>query len=146
MILSMEKLLRIVFKYIVLLSIGGTLYCGCEILWRGYTHWTMFFVGGICFIFCGSLNEIFDKNMPLWKQMAICAFGITLIEFTSGFILNIIMQLHIWDYSNMPLNILGQVCLPFMLLWFILSLVAIVADDWIRYLLFGEEKPHYKLW
>lgn len=84
--------------------------------------------------------------MPLWKQMAICAFGITLIEFTSGFILNIIMQLHIWDYSNMPLNILGQVCLPFMLLWFILSLVAIVADDWIRYLLFGEEKPHYKLW
>ena len=78
--------------------------------------------------------------------MAICAFGITLIEFISGFILNIIMQLHIWDYSNMPLNILGQVCLPFMLLWFILSLVAIVADDWIRYLLFGEEKPHYKLW
>ena len=78
--------------------------------------------------------------------MAICAFGITLIEFISGFILNIIMQLHIWDYSNMPLNILGQVCLPFMLLWFILSLVAIVADDWIRYLLFGDEKPHYKLW
>ena len=49
----------------------------------------------------------------------------------------------VWDYSNMPFNILGQICLPFTILWFFISILAIVLDDWIRYIMFDEEKPHY---
>ena len=136
--------LKIIFKYVVLLIIGGAAYCGIEMLWRGYTHWTMFLVGGICFLFCGSINELFDWDMPIWKQMLICSAGITVIEFISGVIINIIFKLNVWDYSNLPFNILGQVCLLFSILWFGLSFIAILADDWLRYWLFGEEKPHYR--
>lgn len=140
----MLKNLKILLKYTVLFAIGGAVYCGIEMLWRGHTHWTMFIVGGLCFVFCGSINELFDWDMPIWKQMLICAAGITTIEFISGVIINIIFKLNVWDYSNLPLNVMGQVCLLYSFLWFILSFAAIVLDDWLRYLLFDEEKPRYK--
>ena len=98
--------LKIFFKYVVLFIIGGAAYCGIEMSWRGHTHWTMFIVGGICFIFCGSVNEIFDWKTPLWKQMLICTIGITMIEFFSGIIINIILKFNVWDYSDLPFNII----------------------------------------
>lgn len=132
-------------KYAILLLIGGMAYCGIEMLYRGHTHWTMFVVGGLCFLFCGLMNEVFKWETPLWLQMSICAVGITTIEFISGVIINIIFKLNVWDYSNLPLNILGQVSLLFAFLWFWLSLVAIILDDYLRYWLFDEEKPRYKI-
>lgn len=139
------KILKAVLKYIILLIIGGITYCGIEMLWRGRTHWTMFIVGGFCFILCGSINEFFDWDMPIWEQMSICAVGITFVEFVAGVFINIIFKLNVWDYSNLPFNIAGQVSLLFAFLWFLLSLVAILMDDWLRYWLFNEEKPHYRL-
>jgi len=105
----------------------------------------MFIVGGLCFVFCGGINEWFDWEMPLWKQMLICAMGITGIEFISGVFINIVFKLNVWDYSNLPLNIFGQVSLLYSVLWFFLSLAAIVLDDWLRYWFFDEEKPHYRI-
>ena len=131
-------------KYAVLFIIGGLLYCVIELIYRSRTHWTMFIVGGICFIFCGLVNEIFDWDMLIWKQMAICAVGITTIEFISGLIINVVLHLNVWDYSNLPFNIMGQVCLAFMAIWYFLSFIAIVLDDWVRYLIFREEKPRYR--
>lgn len=114
-----------------------------EILWRGFTHWTMGLLGGLCFVLCGLVNNVFSFDMPLWQQQSICAGIITFLEFIFGCVLNLGFGLHIWDYSMIFGNILGQVCLPFMIAWFFLSLVAIVLDDWIRHKWFGEEKPHY---
>ena len=87
---------------------------------------------------------MFSWDMLVWKQMFICAVGITIIEFVSGVIINIVFGLHVWDYSNIPFNILGQICLPFSVIWFFISFFAIMLDDWLRHWLFGEEKPHYK--
>ena len=140
------KNLKIVFKYAILFVVGGMAYCGIELLWRGRTHWTMFIVGGICFLFCGSINEFFSWDLALWKQMLICAVGVTGIEFLSGIIINIIFKLNVWDYSNLPFNVMGQISLLFSILWFFLSAVAIVLDDYLRYWWFDEEKPHYRLW
>ena len=140
------KVIKQLFKYVVLFLIGGATYFCIEMLWRGHSHWTMFIVGGICFIFCGGINEWFDWGMPLWKQMLICSVGITAIEFLAGIAINLIFKLNVWDYSNQPFNILGQICLLYSFLWFLLSLLAIVADDFLRYWLFDEEKPHYRLW
>lgn len=128
----------------VLFAIGGTIYYMIELIWRGYSSLPMVLVGGLCFLFCGSINEFLGWDMLIWKQMFICAVGITAIEFLSGYILNIVLGLGIWDYSNMPFNIIGQICLPFTVAWYILSLLAIVLDDHLRYWIFGEEKPRYK--
>lgn len=135
-----------VLKYMFLLAVGGTVYCLLETLFRGYTHWSMFFVGGICFVLCGLMNEVFDWMMPLILQMLACAAVITAVEFAAGLILNVWLGLGIWDYSGIRFNVLGQICLPFSTLWFLLSLPAIVLDDFLRWKFFDEEKPSYVLW
>lgn len=129
----------------VLLCTGGLLYVLLEILWRGYSHWTMFFVGGVCFVLIGMINEFFTFEIPLVMQMLIGSCIVTLMEFASGCVINLWIGLEVWDYSDMPLNILGQICLPYMVLWFFLSAAGIVLDDYLRYWWFGEEKPHYRL-
>ena len=104
----------------------------------------MFLVGGICFILIGLINEITPK-IALLKQMGMSAIIITLIEFISGCILNIWLGLNIWDYTDEPFNLLGQINLKHSLYWFLLSSVGIIIDDYIRYLLFGDDKPKYTI-
>ncbi len=128
----------------MLIVTGGLLYLEIEMLFRGRTHWTMFIVGGICFYLVGLVNEIIPWEMPLCKQCAIGACIITAIEFLSGCIINLWLGWNVWDYSEMPLNVLGQICIPFSVAWYFLSLAAIILDDYLRYLM-GKEKPRYSL-
>lgn len=136
--------MKYVIKYIILLLIGGMAYYCIELLARGFSHWTMFLVGGICFILIGIINEITPK-IPLIQQMLLSAVIITAVEFVSGCILNLRLGLNIWDYSENFGNILGQICPRHTIYWFLLSSVGIVVDDYIRYFLFGEEKPKYTI-
>ena len=46
-----------------------------------------------------------------------------------GLLLNRLMGFNIWDYSNVPLNLLGQVCLPYSFLWLGLSLPAMALCE-----------------
>lgn len=134
-------------EYLTIFAIGGGVYVGIEMLYRGYSHWTMFIVGGLCLIFVGLLNECsFMAKIGMIPQMMAGAVIITVIEFITGCIVNLLFEWNVWDYSNVPGNILGQVCLPFTLAWFFLAGVAIVVDDWLRWRLFDEPKPHYDLW
>ena len=131
-------------KYLILLLVGGTAYYYIEILARGFSHWTMFIVGGICFILIGIINEITPK-MSLLKQMLLSAVIITVVEFIAGCILNIWLEMNIWDYTDEIGNIFGQICPKHTCYWFLLSSVGIVLDDYIRHFLFGEEKPKYSI-
>ena len=142
---------------LVLFLIGGALYYLIEVLWRGYSHWTMFILGGICFVIMGLLNEYkFKWNDSLIKQSIISACIITVFEFFTGCIVNLWLGWNVWDYSDLPCNFLGQICLYFFILWIYLSMIGIVLDDWIRYLLYitlhryfpnmqKREKPHYSM-
>lgn len=129
----------------ILFIIGGLTYYLIEIMWRGYSHWTMFLLGGICFLFAGFQNEYVEWNYPLWKQILRADIFIVIAEFLTGCIVNLWLGWSVWDYSNMPFNLFGQVCLPFVLLWIPISAFAIIFDDYLRYWIFGEEKPKYKL-
>ena len=130
-------------KCALLFLIGGVLYCCAELLWRGRTHQTRAIVGGICFVVIGGLNNYIPWEMPLWKQAGIGALFVTAMELVVGIPLNLFMELHIWDYYSLPFNLLGQICLPFTIVWFFLSLLCIFVDDWLRHILFKEEQPHY---
>ena len=137
-------------KNIFLFVVGGITYYTIEVLWRfmcgsNPTHWSMFIIGGLCFFLIGAINENISWDMPLLFQVVIGTIIILTLEFFSGCILNLWLHLNIWDYSNQPLNILGQVCLPFAFAWAGLALFAIVLDDYLRYWFFGEERPHYRL-
>lgn len=135
-------------KYGILGFIGGSLYYIIETIYKGITsgnssHWTMAILGAICFIIIGSLNELYSWATPLWKQCAISAIVVTILEFVTGCIVNLWLGWNIWHYEHF--DVLGQICLPFSLLWFFLSGIAIVLDDYLRYWIFGEEKPKYKI-
>lgn len=132
-------------KYIALLIAGGGLYVLLELIWRGRSHWTMFLLGGMCFICIGLINEVIPWEMPLWKQALIGACIVTALEFLTGCIVNLWLGWDIWDYSRLPGNLLGQVCPQFFLLWIPIVLIAIVLDDWLRYWWFGEDRPYYKI-
>ena len=134
-----------IIKYLILGIIGGFTYVIIEMLYRGHSHWSMFIVSAVAFISIGLINEFISWDMKLWKQMLIGSGIVTVLEFISGYILNIKLGWIIWDYSNVPFNIMGQICLPFSIAWLFISLIAIVTDDYLRYWLFNEEKPHYKL-
>ena len=133
-----------IIKYLILGIIGGFTYVIIEMLYRGHSHWSMFIVSAVAFISIGLINEFISWDMKLWKQMLIGSGIVTVLEFISGYILNIKLGWLIWDYSNVPFNIMGQICLPFSIAWFFISFIAIVADDYLRYWLFKEERPHYK--
>ncbi len=138
------------YKTPILFFIGGILYLLVEVLWRAImgsnpTHWTMFVVGGLSFILVGGINEWIPWELSLVKQSLIGTIVILLTEFISGCILNLWLGLGIWDYSDKFLNICGQICPQFALGWFLLAGVAIVLDDYLRYWMFGEEKPHYQI-
>ena len=132
-------------KEIILGVVGGMLYITTELIWRGYSHWTMFVVGGICFVCLGWINEFISWNMPLWMQILIGTAVITVLEFVSGCIVNLWLKWDVWDYSKVPFNILGQICIPYILLWIPLTLIGIVFDDYLRFWIFKEEKPYYKI-
>ena len=133
-------------KELILAAVGGVLYVALELVWRGHSHWTMFCLGGLCFVCIGQINEMIPWCMPLWKQALIGAVIITGMEFLTGCIVNLGLGWRVWDYSGMPMNLLGQICVPYMLLWIPVSLAAIILDDWLRYWMFGEERPHYCIW
>lgn len=141
----MIKLCNNTLKYIFLFFIGGYAYCGVELLFRGFTHISMLVAGGICFVLIGSLNEAFPKGISLISQMAISAIIVTTVEFIVGLIVNVWLGLNVWDYSSLPYNFMGQICLLYFNIWFMLSLAAILLEDYLRYFLLGEEKPHYKV-
>lgn len=109
------------------------------------THWAMFLVGGLSFVLIGGINEWIPWELSLVKQSLIGTAVILLVELISGCILNLWLGLGIWDYSDKFLNVAGQICPQFAVGWFLLAGTAIVLDDYLRYWLFGEEKPHYQI-
>ena len=132
-------------KYIMLFFTGGFIYGGIEIAFRGYSHVSMLVAGGICFILIGLINEVYTWEIALVSQMVISSFVITAIEFISGLIVNVWLKLDVWDYSDLPYNLMGQVCILSSVIWFFLPPLAIILDDYLRYYLLGEEKPRYKI-
>ena len=136
-------ILRRVNKATILFLIGAAAYAVIEVAFRGYTHWTMAVLGGILFLLLGGINEWIPWEMPLVLQCVIGAVMVTVAEFVAGLILNVWLGLGIWDYSDVPGNILGQICPQFIFAWLGLSLVAIILDDWLRYWIWGEDRPHY---
>lgn len=132
-------------KTLMLGSIGGILYGVIECAWRGHTHWTMILLGGVLFVLLGGLNEWLPWEMRLHVQAVLGAALVTAAELAAGLILNVWLGLGVWDYSALPGNLWGQICPEYAVLWVPLSAAAIVVDDWLRYWIWGEERPHYTL-
>ena len=134
-----------IFKYLFLFMIGGFTYFYMEIAFRGFSHYSMIICGGLAFVLCGALDQAFRFKLSIISQMIISAFIITTLELITGYIVNIRLHLNVWDYSRLPYNFHGQICAAYSFIWMLLSLLCIVIDDLIRWKIFDEERPKYRL-
>lgn len=129
------------FKYAFLFWFGGSTYVTFEVFFRGYSHWTMFLLAGILFLYIDALNEIWNWNII--TQTIFGTVSVIVAEFLAGCILNLWLGLNIWDYFDMSFNLMGQICLLFSFIWIFIVILAIIISDLIRWKFFNEEKPHY---
>ena len=132
-------------KIFTIFMTGGLIYYFIEIAVRHYSHYSMILCGGMATLLCGGLNQTF-KKMGLLIQMLISAVIVSELEFITGYIFNIHLECCVWDYSDMPFNLMGQICIPYSLLWMFIAPAMIYVDDNIRCNLFGEERPMYRFW
>lgn len=115
----------------VVFLIGGVTYAMIEIMWRGNTHWTMVLLGGLCFL---TLYKLFGymSNYSLIEKCALGAIVITALEFIVGCIVNLVFHMNVWNYSRMPLNLSGQICILYSTLWGFLCIPINFIADKIR--------------
>ena len=133
-------------KNLILFCVGGAAYILIEFLYRGYSHSSMFILGGICFLLIGLLNEYwFSWEMALTSQMLLSMLGVSCSELAAGLVLNGYLNLDVWSYADQLYNLYGQICLLYSCYWFLLSLPAILLDDLLREKWFKEDRKTYKI-
>ena len=77
-----------------------------------------------------ALDRISKTDRPLWQQALLGGLAITGIEYGIGRVFN--RRFRVWDYRRMPLNVRGQICLPYTAVWCGLSAAAIAAIRLMR--------------
>lgn len=135
-----------ILKYLILFLVGYCVYIAIEVTFRNYSFPLMGIVGAISFILIDRINEVMPWDTDLIIQSVIGSLIVTVFELIVGEGLKFFNQPPMWDYSSLPLNFDGVICLPFSLVWVLLSAIAILLADAINYyLLHKEPAPHYKI-
>jgi hypothetical protein len=137
-------------KKSALFVIIGLLYVMCEILFRGYSHISMFLLAGICGVFfIDTPNNIYSFELDYTLQILISTILCTLAEGITGLVVNVNMGLNVWDYSSMTFGtfFFGQCNLIFVFAWVILvGLIGIpLCDAYNYYVCKSGEAPYYKI-
>ena len=137
---------KVIFKNVVLFSVGVITYMLIEFVWRGYTFFEMGICGGITILLLDKLNDYISWDMDILLQGCIGSVLITGMEFIIGNLYLAGLVPKMWDYSNVWFNYKGIICLPFSLIWIALSIFAIMLADTINYYWFHKlPVPYYKL-
>ena len=70
--------------------VGAISYSLIEVLFRGYTHFSMALTGGVCFLLFYIMN--FSLNIGLIGKCFLASFIITSLEFIVGYFVNIVFK------------------------------------------------------
>lgn len=134
-----------VSEYMFLWTLGGVLYYSFEMIFRGFSHWSMFILGGICFLFFWTQGRLLGWSDPMWLQVVRCTIFVVACEFITGMIVNKWLNWEVWDYSDQPYQVFGQICLPFAVIFSGLCAIGIMFSGHIMHWVYGEEKPNYHI-
>lgn len=130
---------------------GGTVYFLLEVAYKTITgeperiSWTMLVLAMLLCIPVERCGADLPWEMPLWLQALACAALVTITELFAGVIINLWLELGVWDYSQLPGNLWGQICPQFSALWWALCAAFIPAFDWLRWAVEGGDRPRYYL-
>ena len=132
-------------KKIILFLTGFCVYVTIECMFRGFSFAIMGCTGGIAILLLDKINDQISWNLDLSVQALIGSLLITSMELVIGLISKAGYLPLMWDYTNVPLNFCGVICLPFSIAWMFLSVVGIFMADAINYYIFAEPDfaPYY---
>lgn len=128
---------------------GGTIYFLIEVAYKSLTEhperisWTMLVLATLLTIPVERCGAELPWECPLWIQALTCASLVTVVELVAGLVLNVFLGLNIWDYSDLPFNLWGQICPQYAAAWWFLCLAFIPIFDWLRWAVVGGDKPRY---
>ncbi|MCC8016484.1 MAG: putative ABC transporter permease [Clostridiales bacterium] len=94
----------------------------------------MYFAAGLILLFLELISAEM-KKAPLFMKCLLGTIFITAVEFIFGCVFNLKYNFAVWDYSKQPFNILGQICLPFSLIWFGICFIIfklVIKEDFHR--------------
>lgn len=128
---------------IVLWMTGGLFYFYLEIAYRDYSHYSMIICGGLCFLIVGTIGDYILKNVkPAFKALVLIMFFgtliITTLEFITGIIVNLKLDMGVWDYSELKYNVYGQICIGYSMIWALLSLPCVYILNIINIYIFEK--------
>ena len=103
--------MKIIKKYLHLFILGAVGYAAIEVIWRGETHWSMMIAGGLCFILFSMVSELFEGRSILLKA-AVCAVGVTAVEFIFGVVFNLWLGMGVWSTAAVPSTFSVRSALP----------------------------------
>ncbi len=129
-----------IMEYSGVFAAGGMIYVLIELLFRGYSHWTMFIVGGLAVM---GLYLISAMRESAWRKWIMGTAVILTIEFVAGIIINIILGWGVWDYSAHRYNLYGQICLPFAFCWLGLCIPANALCELARRKIFNPRARRF---
>ena len=86
----------------------------------------MFVAGGSAFLLLGKLQRLRPRP-PLPVRALMGAGIITLVEYAAGLLFN--RNYTVWDYRAQPMNLHGQVCLPYFILWIPVAIFAMLLYE-----------------
>ncbi len=138
-------------KNSILFLIGFSLFMTVECLFhalngeQAYSWIASGLMGGVAIILIDQINDRwYGWDTQLIIQAIIGGIIATSIEFIVGMLDRVVLHLNMWDYSSIPFNYNGIICLPFSIAWCCLSIIAIFIGDAVRYYIFGEQpRPYY---
>ncbi len=135
----LKKLLKYLFQYLLLFGVGGCAYYYIEVIIRGWSHFSMFYLGGLCFCFFSVQKKFTWWNQSLKNQVIRCLLFLLSGEFITGCMVNLWKGWNVWDYSEVPFNLYGQICAPMALIFAALCCIALLLEDWIQIYAFGAD-------
>lgn len=131
--------MRKITEYSIVCVCGALSYCLIELIWRGFTHWTMALTGGACFLVIYILKREYEST-ALWKRCLAGCLAITTAELSVGFVVNILLGWQVWSYEGQLFNFHGLVCPLYTALWFLLCVPANIVCGWLGRL-FAKVRP-----
>ena len=146
---KLRGLLKHLFRMVMLFVLVGVIYCVIEILYRGYSHWSMFLLAGFLGVFCIDMpNNIYSFGLDYRWQVLISTILCTIGEGLCGLYVNVYKGWEIWNYSSLPFSFChDQVNLFFIFAWALLiGLIGIPFCDWVNYVIFKiDPAPYYQI-
>ena len=135
--------MKIILKSLLLFVFFGMFYFIVESIAKGeIAHQSIYLLGGFIAVIISIVNRYIPWRTPLILQSALGMTIAAAVACAAGAITNLWLGLNLWHY-NVLAFCMGQCSLVYCAIWFVLSTLCIIADDYINWKWISKEQPVY---